>query len=382
MLPVIGIGPAIKRAGLHVGDVIGHEMVAEFVALVDRAPQRAGLRIPCKAVGVAQPRGEDRVLPRLQVELVDRRAALLRPRPLLADIARRTDGHIKRRAIGSRDQAACPMVVVGRPIWQFQNRCGRRVDFRRAIGVGETHDRRRVGHVKIVTDKRHPERLVEALADERALRVDDAVSVGVAQKDDPVRALLRIRLGDEDVAVRQDIDPPRVVEVLGKARHREACRRPRRCASGPVHDLRRVARGAVGRRDQCRMEPNVGLGRGGGKACADNAEDGRRLEEPREKRFHGHTGRTRIGAFRSILVGSSNIVRCGASARWPDPERHDLVIGVVAYVGPAEVGNAGDLAPMPGDVFLALAKIRIVVRDLAAPAKPDAGDPANAFSGW
>src|SRR5580704_17145705 len=38
-------GPAIEAAYLHVGDVVGHEVVSQAVALIDRAPQLTGLGI-------------------------------------------------------------------------------------------------------------------------------------------------------------------------------------------------------------------------------------------------------------------------------------------------------------------------------------------------
>src|ERR1700722_5232398 len=38
-------GPAVESAFLHVGDVVGDQVVAESVALVDRTPELAGLGI-------------------------------------------------------------------------------------------------------------------------------------------------------------------------------------------------------------------------------------------------------------------------------------------------------------------------------------------------
>src|SRR5688572_2395479 len=55
-------------------------------------------------------------------------------------------------------------------------------------------------------------------------------------------------------------------------------------------------------------------------------------------------------------------------------KRHDLVAGVVADVGAAEIADAGLAAPMLDDLDLGLAEIRIVVRNGAAAAEPDAGD--------
>src|SRR5438445_240090 len=44
--------PAIKSAFLDVGDVIGHQIVAECVTFVDRAPEFSGLRIDGQASAV------------------------------------------------------------------------------------------------------------------------------------------------------------------------------------------------------------------------------------------------------------------------------------------------------------------------------------------
>ena len=46
--------PAVKAAFLHVGDVVGYEVVAEPVALVGGAPQLAGGGIDGLAYTVAQ----------------------------------------------------------------------------------------------------------------------------------------------------------------------------------------------------------------------------------------------------------------------------------------------------------------------------------------
>ena len=52
-------GPAIESAILHVGSVVGNEIIAEFVALVDRGPNFPGFRIERQAYWVAQSRGEN-----------------------------------------------------------------------------------------------------------------------------------------------------------------------------------------------------------------------------------------------------------------------------------------------------------------------------------
>ena len=46
MLAKIAVGPAIKAAVLDRSHIVGNEIVAEFVALIDGDPQRAALRLP------------------------------------------------------------------------------------------------------------------------------------------------------------------------------------------------------------------------------------------------------------------------------------------------------------------------------------------------
>src|SRR5438309_2091686 len=53
VLAVIAVGPAVEAAVLHRGHVIGNEVIAEFVALVDGDPQRAALRLEGGAVRIA-----------------------------------------------------------------------------------------------------------------------------------------------------------------------------------------------------------------------------------------------------------------------------------------------------------------------------------------
>ena len=67
--------------------------------------------------------------------------------------------------------------------------------------------------------------------------------------------------------------------------------------------------------------------------------------------------------------------RHGVRTRAEAAEGHDLVGHVMADIGAAEIGNAGDFAPVPGDGLLALAEIGIVGGDGAAAAE---FDPRNA----
>ena len=59
MLSVITVGPAIKGAVADGSDVIGHQIGAELIALVDRYPQLARLRLPGEANRIAHTARED-----------------------------------------------------------------------------------------------------------------------------------------------------------------------------------------------------------------------------------------------------------------------------------------------------------------------------------
>ena len=70
--------PAVEAAFLHVGDVIGNQVVAQRVALVDRTPQLAGLGIDGEsAAGVADAVGVDFQIGAVGIERKDVGAVLL-----------------------------------------------------------------------------------------------------------------------------------------------------------------------------------------------------------------------------------------------------------------------------------------------------------------
>src|SRR6266446_2174804 len=50
--------PSIERIFADPRDVVGHQIVAEAVALVGGAPRRAALRLDCEADAIADSRGE------------------------------------------------------------------------------------------------------------------------------------------------------------------------------------------------------------------------------------------------------------------------------------------------------------------------------------
>src|SRR5262245_25047553 len=79
---------------------------------------------------------------------------------------------------------------------------------------------------------------------------------------------------------------------------------------------------------------------------------------------------------RSIVIMLARLSSLGRAVR-RSTERDELVVGIVADVGSPQITNAGDLAPVPDDIDFGLAEIRIVRRNRAAAAEPDAGHAPN-----
>ncbi|SOZ09699.1 protein of unknown function (plasmid) [Cupriavidus taiwanensis] len=310
MLAVVAVGPAIEAAVAHRGDVVRHQVAADLVALVDGGPQHARDRLPRHAIGVAQPAGKDAVLAGAALNLPDRGAAGFLVHAVFAHVAVRAHGHVKLAAIAAGDQALGP-VMVERPAGQVDHLLRRGADFGLAVLVREAQQRVGGGHIEVIADQRHAERRIHVLQEHRAL-VGNAVAVAVAQQRDAVGAGRagagalhhhlhdpaldalavvglgrRIALGHQHVAVGQHIDPARMVQLVGKRRHRHAFRRHRALARGPAdgrRDLDGGNRGLVGGR-QLWGGPETSFGRQlGGFAAGD------------ERGHHGHGARQHGGA--------------------------------------------------------------------------------------
>src|SRR6188768_3518728 len=52
MLPDVRVGPAIESTLTHSREVVGHEIIAEQIALIDDSPQPVCHRLPCKPFGI------------------------------------------------------------------------------------------------------------------------------------------------------------------------------------------------------------------------------------------------------------------------------------------------------------------------------------------
>ena len=115
MLAVIAVGPAIEAAVLDGGHVVGNEVAADLVALVDDDPKLAALRVPGQAVRVAQARCEKARLLCCEIDLKHGCAVLFLLHAVFADIAVGADCGVELGAVRAGDDVLGPMMVVGRP---------------------------------------------------------------------------------------------------------------------------------------------------------------------------------------------------------------------------------------------------------------------------
>src|SRR3546814_7448433 len=110
----IAVGPAVKGALAHRGQIIGDELGAEFVAFVDDRPEHVRGRFEGESGRVADARHIGAVSPGRGVDLPDHRAIFLDAHAALADIAVRPDAHIELRAVGARRERFGPMMIYRR----------------------------------------------------------------------------------------------------------------------------------------------------------------------------------------------------------------------------------------------------------------------------
>ena len=199
--------------------------------------------------------------------------------------------------------------------------------------VGNAHDRVGVGDVERVADERHAERRVAVLSRNGRLHLGDAVAVGVAQQRDAIRArhraaglLLvpleepaldalavlgprrRVGLGDEHVAVRQHVEPARMIEAARECGDGRAAGGGRRRAVGPADGFDDVDRGKERRLRlrQGRLGADARRLRGGRRRAApagDDAGEHARSESVDELRSHALRWGKRRAAGERASVG-------------------------------------------------------------------------------
>ncbi|MNU93079.1 hypothetical protein D3C71_830110 [compost metagenome] len=298
-------GPAVEGALFHRGEVVGHEVAADLVALVHHGPQHVRLGLPAQAVGVAQAAGEQALLAALRIDLPDRGAALFGRHAVLADVAVGADRDVQLAAVGAGDDVLGPVVVEAGG--QRRHHGGRGADRGLALGVGHLHERVGVGDEELVADQRHAVGRCQ-VRQEHLLHLGQAVAVGVAQQGDAVGAghagaraahdLAHdpvahrgdraagaaafgfgrlVALGHQHVAVGQGVDPARVVQPARQRRHAQAFGGGGRGGVGPADGGRHVDGGDQRLVRIGQLRPGAGreLGRElGGLAAAGDEQHG------------------------------------------------------------------------------------------------------------
>src|SRR5207253_9419137 len=71
VLAHIRVGPAVESAVLYFCNVVGHEVVAQEVALLHGGPESARPRIKGQTYGIARPRSDDSFARAIRVVLYD-----------------------------------------------------------------------------------------------------------------------------------------------------------------------------------------------------------------------------------------------------------------------------------------------------------------------
>src|SRR5687767_3525426 len=87
VLPEVAVRPAVESAVANRGHVIGNEIAAELVALVDGDPQRSGARLPRHPDGIAEPTRENAMRAAREIHLPDRGASYLVLHSVIARVA-------------------------------------------------------------------------------------------------------------------------------------------------------------------------------------------------------------------------------------------------------------------------------------------------------
>ena len=182
---------------------------------------------------------------------------------VLAGVAIRADGGIELRTVAAGDDVLGP-VVIDLSGWERRKRRRRRGDLGRAVLIGEADDSVGIGDIEIVADQRHAERRMEVLQKNRP-RLRGPIAILIAQQGDAVGALdagagashdmlhepaakpahrfaWAVGFRHQHVAVRQHIQPARMIETAGIRRDAEAPARHRHAAVLPPRRRRDIQR--------------------------------------------------------------------------------------------------------------------------------------------
>ena len=184
VLSVIAVGPAVKRAVFHRREVIGHQVAADFVALVHHRPKGASVRRPAHAVRVAQATCKYPVGAAFWVYFPDRGAAFLGLHAVFRHVAVGAHGDKKFAAIRAGDNVFRPVVIDG-AAGQINDLDRRGADAGLSGLVRDLHQRIGIGNVQVAAHQRHAKRRIQVLQENRA-GFGLAVAVHIAQQRDAV----------------------------------------------------------------------------------------------------------------------------------------------------------------------------------------------------
>src|SRR5690349_886437 len=102
MLAPVAVGPAVEGTALHRCHVVGDQVGAKLVALVDDGPQRVGATIEGEAIRIAQPIGEDLEGARCRIDFPDRGTHALCSDSAFHYVAVRSNPDVELRSISAR----------------------------------------------------------------------------------------------------------------------------------------------------------------------------------------------------------------------------------------------------------------------------------------
>ena len=273
VLAPVAIGPAVEAAFTHRGEVIRHQILAQFVPLVDHCPQLPGARLDRQCRRVAQAGGIGLVGAGFGVDLPDHGAVDFGLHAALGDVAVRADTDIQVAPIRADGQRLGPVMIdLGGQVGDLGRRAA---GLGLAVPVIETHQGVLVGHVQLALEQRQSIRRVEVVGEHR-LQLVAAVAIGVAQQGQAIATLdrggalgldkagdhiLRLEgrraaaapLRDEDVAIGQHQRLARDLQI-GRDRRDAVTRRHGWRLVAPRHGFGNV---------HARQQPALGLGQRG-----------------------------------------------------------------------------------------------------------------------
>ena len=278
MRSVVAVRPPVKPMVMHRRHVVRRDISPELFAFVDRGPERAGFRHPCHPDGIAHTGREDAMTATHRIDLPDRCSIDFVIHSTLAPVAVRADGHIELRSIGVGDESTRP-VVIDRSRREIDDFGWRRRDLGLARRVWEAHDGVRVRDVERIAHECHAEWGVQSLEKDRPC-FGDTITIHVAKQRDAIGARIagaafvhehpekpaanpsavirpwrRVALRGQDISVRKDVEPARVIQVAREGVDDRSWRRDRVVLSRPADrfgDVDRWDRRCTRRRD-CRI---------------------------------------------------------------------------------------------------------------------------------